>query len=67
MAGLAIYPIVFANGIEPSAGPGLLFVSLPIAFGTMPLGGVVSTIFFVMVTVAAFTSALALLESTSAY
>jgi NSS family neurotransmitter:Na+ symporter len=67
MAGLAIYPIVFANGIEPSAGPGLLFVSLPIAFGTMPLGGVVSTVFFVMVTVAAFTSALALLESTSAY
>ncbi|WP_427980616.1 sodium-dependent transporter [Agarivorans sp.] len=67
MAGLAIYPIVFANGIEPSAGPGLLFVSLPIAFGTMPLGGIVSTMFFTMVVVAAFTSALALLESSAAY
>ncbi|WP_432452971.1 MULTISPECIES: sodium-dependent transporter [unclassified Agarivorans] len=67
MAGLAIYPIVFAHGIEPSAGPGLLFVSLPIAFGSMPMGSLVSVVFFVMVVVAAFTSAIALLESSAAY
>ncbi|WP_026972583.1 sodium-dependent transporter [Aliagarivorans marinus] len=67
MAGLAIYPIVFANGIEPGAGPGLLFVSLPIAFGTMPLGSLVSTLFFAMIVVAAFTSAMALMESAAAY
>ena len=67
IAGLAIYPIVFANGLEPSAGPGLLFQSLPIAFGTMPMGDFVGTMFFIMVTFAAFTSAIALLESATAY
>lgn len=67
VAGLAIYPIVFSHGLEPSAGPGLLFQSLPIAFGDMPMGDVVGTLFFVMVVFAAFTSAIALLESSAAY
>ena len=67
IAGLAIYPIVFANGLEPSAGPGLLFVSLPIAFGSMPFGDLVGTLFFIMIVFAAFTSAIALLESSTAY
>jgi len=67
LAGLAIYPIVFANGLEPSAGPGLLFQSLPIAFGSMPFGDFFGTLFFVMVVFAAFTSAIALLESSTAY
>lgn len=67
IAGLAIYPIVFANGLEPSAGPGLLFQSIPIAFGSMPFGDVVGTLFFIMIVFAAFTSAIALLESPTAY
>jgi NSS family neurotransmitter:Na+ symporter len=67
IAGMAIYPIVFAHGLEPSAGPGLLFQALPIAFGSMPMGDVVGTLFFVMVVFAAFTSAIALLESAAAY
>jgi NSS family neurotransmitter:Na+ symporter len=67
IAGLAIYPIVFAHGLEPSAGPGLLFQALPIALGSMPMGDVVGTLFFVMVVFAAFTSAIALLESAAAY
>ncbi|MEI6896678.1 MAG: sodium-dependent transporter [Psychromonas sp.] len=67
IAGLAIYPIVFAHGLEPSAGPGLLFQALPIAFGSMPMGDFVGTLFFVMVVFAAFTSAIALLESSAAY
>ncbi|MCE2571935.1 sodium-dependent transporter [Motilimonas eburnea] len=67
MAGLAIYPIVFANGMEPSAGPGLLFQTLPIAFGKMPMGDLFGTVFFVMIVFAAFTSAIALLESATAY
>ncbi len=67
VAGMAIFPIVFAHGMEPSAGPGLLFVSLPIAFGQMPFGEFFGTLFFVMVTFAAFTSAIALLESPVAY
>lgn len=67
IAGLAIYPIVFANGLEPTAGPGLLFQSLSIAFGNMPFGDLVGTLFFIMIVVAAFTSAIALLEPTAAY
>ncbi|RJG41879.1 sodium-dependent transporter [Motilimonas pumila] len=67
MAGLAIYPIVFANGMEPAAGPGLLFQTLPIAFGKMPMGDLFGTVFFVMIVFAAFTSAIALLESATAY
>ncbi|MDA7746842.1 sodium-dependent transporter, partial [Psychromonas sp.] len=67
VAGLAIYPIVFATGLEATAGPGLLFQSLSIAFGNMPFGDLVGTLFFVMIVFAAFTSAIALLESTAAY
>jgi NSS family neurotransmitter:Na+ symporter len=67
IAGLAIYPIVFAHGLEPSAGPGLLFQSLPLAFGSMPFGDVVGVLFFIMIVFAAFTSVIALLESPTAY
>ncbi|SHG88786.1 sodium-dependent transporter [Ferrimonas marina] len=67
LAGLAIYPIVFANGLEPGAGPGLIFLTLPIAFGTMPLGQLFGGLFFLMLVVAAFTSALALIESSVAW
>ncbi|MFM2484073.1 sodium-dependent transporter [Celerinatantimonas yamalensis] len=66
-AGLAIYPVVFAHGIAPGAGPGLLFKSLPIAFSNMPLGGFIATLFFVMVTFAALTSVLSLFEAPIAY
>ena len=52
MAGLAIFPIVFANGLMPSAGPGLVFTTLPIAFGKMPGGQVIGVLFFVMLVVA---------------
>lgn len=62
MAGLAIFPIVFANGLEPSAGPGLLFQTLPIAFGQMGGGIVFGTLFFVLVSFAAWSSAISLAE-----
>lgn len=62
MAGLAIFPIVFANGLEPSAGPGLLFQTLPIAFGQMSGGIVFGTLFFVLVSFAAWSSAISLAE-----
>lgn len=67
LAGLAIYPIVFANGLEPGAGPGLIFQTLPIAFGSMPLGQLFGGLFFLMLVVAAFTSAIALIESSVAW
>lgn len=63
VAGLAIFPIVFANpGIEPGAGPGLMFVSLPLAFGHMPGGVYFGVAFFVLVAIAAWSSAISLIE-----
>lgn len=62
LAGLAIFPFVFASGLDPGEGPGLIFVSLPIAFGSMPGGQVVGALFFVLLLFAAYTSALGMLE-----
>ncbi|MEJ2575497.1 MAG: sodium-dependent transporter [Gammaproteobacteria bacterium] len=67
LAGMAIFPIVFANGLEPGAGPGLVFVSLPIAFGQMPGGLFFGTLFFVLLVFAAWTSAISLLEPAVAF
>ncbi|MFZ3205460.1 MAG: sodium-dependent transporter [Pseudomonas sp.] len=67
LAGLAIFPLVFANGLEPGAGPGLIFVTLPIAFGQMPFGQVVGGLFFIMLALAALTSAISLSEPTIAW
>ncbi|MEO6354816.1 MAG: sodium-dependent transporter [Burkholderiaceae bacterium] len=62
LAGLAIFPIVFANGLEPSSGPGLVFQSLPLAFGKMPGGALFGTLFFILLAFAAWTSSISLLE-----
>jgi len=62
LAGLAIFPIVFASGLDPAEGPGLIFVTLPIAFGNMPGGQIFGTLFFVLLFFAAYTSALGMLE-----
>lgn len=66
-AGLVIFPIVFANGLEPGQGPGLMFVTMPLAFGQMPLGTLFGTTFFVLVSFAAITSAISLLEPALAF
>jgi len=62
LAGLAIFPIVFANALEPASGPGLVFVTLPWAFANMPLGLVFGKLFFVLLSIAALSSAISLLE-----
>lgn len=67
IAGLAIYPIVFGNGLEAAQGPGLVFVSLPIAFGQMWGGTFFGTLFFIMLGFAAFTSAISMVESSIAW
>ena len=67
VSGLAIFPIVFANNLAPSSGPGLLFETLPIAFGQMNCGALFATLFFVMLVFAAFTSAISLLEPSVAW
>ncbi|HEY9035957.1 MAG TPA: sodium-dependent transporter [Pseudomonadales bacterium] len=62
MAGMAIFPLVFAHNLEPASGPGLMFMSLPSAFGHMPGGVLFGTFFFVLVSIAALTSAISLIE-----
>ncbi|MEH6825949.1 MAG: sodium-dependent transporter [Motiliproteus sp.] len=62
LAGLAIFPLVFANGLEPGAGPGLIFQTLPLAFSQMPGGVLFGTLFFALLVIAAVTSAISLLE-----
>lgn len=63
LAGLAIFPIVFANGVDAASGPGLAFVSLPLAFAAMPGGRVAAVVFFVMLAIAALGSAISMLEA----
>jgi NSS family neurotransmitter:Na+ symporter len=62
VAGLAIFPIVFANNMEPAAGPGLLFISLPYAFGNLLQGELAGTVFFSLMVLAALGSAVAIME-----
>lgn len=66
VAGLAIFPLVFGFGLDPAAGPGLIFVTLPVAFASMPGGAVVGALFFLLIVVAALTSAVALIEPMAA-
>jgi len=67
LAGLVIFPLVFANGLDPADGPGLVFETLPLAFGKMAGGVVFSTLFFVLLSFAAWTSALGLVEPAVAW
>jgi len=62
LAGLAIFPIVFANNLEPTMGPGLMFVSLPYAFGNIMQGELFGTVFFALVVLVALGSAVAIME-----
>jgi NSS family neurotransmitter:Na+ symporter len=67
LAGLAIFPIVFAYGLEPGSGPSLIFQTLPIAFGQMPAGQLLGTLFFVMLVLAAFASTISNVEAAVVY
>jgi len=66
LAGLAIFPIVFANDLNPAEGPGLLFVTLSTAFAKMPGGTIIGTAFFLMMIFAALTSSISMLETMTA-
>jgi NSS family neurotransmitter:Na+ symporter len=67
LSGLVIFPIVFANGLDPMAGPDLIFRALPLSFGNMPGGVFFGTLFFVLVAFAALTSAISLMEPAVAW
>jgi NSS family neurotransmitter:Na+ symporter len=62
LSGFAVFPIVFAYHLDPAAGPGLMFLTLPLAFAQMPFGTIAAFAFFVLLFVAAFASAISLLE-----
>jgi len=67
LAGLAIFPAVFAFGFKPDAGPSLLFITIPAVFNTMPFGQVFLTMFFVLAAIAATGAMISLLEVPVAY
>ena len=67
LAGFMILPAVFAFGFDPGAGPGLSFITLPAVFAKMPWGAGFGTLFFVLLAVAALTSAFSLLEVVVAF
>lgn len=62
MAGLVIFPAVFAYGLAPESGPNLIFITLPTVFEAMPFGVLFETLFFILIGVAAITSTISLLE-----
>lgn len=67
LAGFVVFPLVFSFGLEPSAGPGLIFRTLPSAFAQLPAGYWVALAFFVLLSFAALTSSISLLEVACAY
>ncbi len=67
LAGLVIFPIVFANGLDPAEGPGLIFQTLPLAFGQMAGGAIFGSLFFLLLGFAALTSAISLMEPAVAW
>jgi NSS family neurotransmitter:Na+ symporter len=67
MAGLAIFPIIFVFNLEPNSGPGLVFVSMLSAFNQMQFGQIIGSLFFILLSVAALSSSISLLEPGVAY
>ncbi|SES78439.1 sodium-dependent transporter [Thorsellia anophelis] len=63
LAGLMIFPLVFAYGFDPTGGPQLTFITLPLIFQNMPYGQLIGTVFYIGFYIAAFTSALAVFEA----
>ncbi len=62
LAGLAIFPVIFAFGLEPAEGPGLLFIVLPTVFSEIPFGGFFLSLFLLLFLFATLTSSFSLLE-----
>ena len=67
VAGFMILPAVFAFGFDPAAGPGLTFITLPAVFAQMPAGALFAFLFFVLLAIAALTSAVSIIEPVVSY
>lgn len=66
-ASMVLFPIIFSYGMQPSAGPGLVFISIPIALSQMTGGMLLSIVFFLLLVFAALTSSISMLEVVAAY
>ena len=62
IAGFMIFPVLFSSGVKPGQGVGLVFITLPMVFSQMPLGGIFSFLFFALLVVASLTSAISIME-----
>lgn len=62
LAGFAVFPLVFAYALEPSGGPGLVFTTLPLAFGQMHFGALIGAVFFLLLVLGALTSCIGSFE-----
>lgn len=67
LGGLIIFPALFSQGMEPSGGPGLVFVVLPTIFHSLPMGDIFAVAFYGLLSIAALTSTISLLEVVVAY
>ena len=67
LGGLMVFPAVFAFGMDPGSCPGLTFVTLPSVFAQMPMGWLIGAIFFLLLSVAALTSSISMLEVPVSY
>lgn len=67
LAGLMVFPAVFSANIEPAAGPSLVFITLPSIFSSMPMSVLWSTLFFLLLVIAALTSTISMHEAITAY
>ena len=67
VAGVVVFSVVFSNGLEPGAGPGLMFQTLPVAFSALPAGDLIGTVFFILVAIAAWSSAISIAEPAVAW
>ena len=64
---LILFPITFSVELEPAAGPGLVFINIPLALGQLPFGQIWLLVFFLLLSLAALTSAISLLEVPTAF
>lgn len=67
LAGIAIFPVVFSFNMKPTAGPGLLFMSIPLVFSKIPMGSILLVLFFILTSIAATTAIISMFQVLVAY
>jgi NSS family neurotransmitter:Na+ symporter len=67
LAAIVLFPIIFTYGMQPAQGPGLVFITIPIALAQMPGGSFLASVFFLLLVFAALTSSISMLEVATSY